>query len=223
MLKLYADPSSTTCRPILLYAADRGIDLDIAWVDLLSGEHLSEAFAGINPNRLVPVLDHDGFCLTESSAILKYLADLVGSCAYPAEPQARARTNQWMDWFVTLFSQDFNYGVIYSRILPGYALAEPGETERRGWPMARAQARFSVLEANLRETGAFLCGPAITIADYLGVCFVTLAELVDFDLSAYPNICRWVAAMKARPSWDETHAAFYGWRGAIQACARGVA
>lgn len=223
MLTLYADPSSTTCRPILLFAADCGLDLAIEWVDLMSGEHLTDAFAEINPNRVVPVLDHDGFRLTESSAILKYLADHAGSCAYPREPQERAKVHQWMDWFVTLFAQDFNYGLVYNRILAGYALAEPGEGERRAWHLERARKRLSVLDANLARSGGFVCGPAITIADYLGACFVTTAELIDFDLSAYPNVCQWIAALKAHPAWDKTHAAFYGWRGAIQAQARGAA
>jgi glutathione S-transferase len=223
MLTLYADPSSTTCRPLLLYAADSGFDLNVSWVDLSSGEHLTDAFALINPNRAVPVLDHDGFRLTESSAILKYLADLNGSCAYPSEPQARAKVHQWMDWFVTLFAHDYNYGTVYPRILPHLALSEAAESERQAWHAARVRARLLVLDANLGESGGYVCGPAITIADYLGVCFVTIGELIDLDLSAYPNVSRWIAAMKARPAWGETHAAFYGWRGAIQARARGAA
>jgi glutathione S-transferase len=223
MLTLYAAPSSTTCRPILLFAADSGFDLEIISLDLPSGEHLTDAFAQINPNRAVPVLDHDGFRLTECSAILKYLADLVSSEAYPAEPQARAKTHQWMDWFISLFAYDFNYGQVYPRVLPAYAFSESCETERRAWHLPRANQRLSVLEANLAETGVWLCGPAATIADYLGVSFVTLGELIDFDLSPYPNIQRWIAAMKARPAWGETQAAFYGRRGAIRELARGAA
>lgn len=223
MLKLYADPAATTCRPVLLFAAEARLDLEIVPVDLMAGENLTEAFARINPNRTVPVLEHDGFRLTECSAILKYLADLVSSPAYPYQAQARARINQWMDWFVTLFLQDYNYGQVYARVLPGYALAEPGESERRAWHLARARARLAVLDAALAETGAFICGPQVTLADHLGACFVTLGELIDFDLAPHPHVCRWIAAMKARPAWAPTHAAFNGWRNAIQAQRRDAA
>ncbi len=223
MLVLYADPVATTCRPVLLFAADARIDLDIAPVDLMAGQNRTEAFARVNPNRTVPVLDHDDFRLTECSAILKYLADLAGSPAYPHQARQRARINQWMDWFVTLFAQDFNYGQVYSRVLPDYALAEPGESERRAWHFARASQRLAVLDAALAESGTFICGKGISLADYLGACFVTLGELIDFDLSPYPNVCRWIAAMKSRPTWAPTHIAFNGWRAAIQAQSREAA
>ena len=80
-------------------------------VDLLTGEHLKEPYAAINPSRLVPVLEDGDFRLTESSAILKYLADKVGSPAYPKDLQKRARVNEMMDWLNTGFYRDFGYGL----------------------------------------------------------------------------------------------------------------
>ncbi|MDB5448978.1 MAG: glutathione S-transferase family protein [Phenylobacterium sp.] len=49
---------------------------------------------------------------------------------------------------------------------------------------------------------------------------MVLGEAVAFDLSPYPNIERWIARMKARPAWDATYAAFYGFVSAIYAQAR---
>ena len=54
-------------------------------------------FSAINPNQAVPVLQDGEFRLTESSAILKYLADRVGSPSYPRKLQMRARVNEAMD------------------------------------------------------------------------------------------------------------------------------
>src|SRR5262245_38254536 len=85
VLRLYYDPASTTCRPIILFASETGIPLDYRLVDLFSDENRSEAYTRLNPNQAVPVLEHDGFVLTESSAILKYLADLTDSPAYPKD------------------------------------------------------------------------------------------------------------------------------------------
>ena len=93
-MRLYYHPASTTSRMIMLFASEEGIDLDYKVVDLFTGEHLKPDYAAINPNCMVPAL-HDGdFRLTESSAILKYLADKVGSLAYPQDLKERARVNE---------------------------------------------------------------------------------------------------------------------------------
>jgi len=60
---------------------------------------MQPGYAAVNPSRQVPVLDDDGFLLSESSAILKYVADKIGSPAYPKDPKKRAKINELMDWF----------------------------------------------------------------------------------------------------------------------------
>ena len=66
----------------------------------------------------MPVLEDGDFRLTESSAILKYLADKVDSPAYPKDLQKRARVNEMMDWLNTGFYRDFGYGLVYPQIFP---------------------------------------------------------------------------------------------------------
>jgi len=90
-MKLYYHPASTVSRMVMLFAAEEGIALDYEVVDLMSGAHHQPAYKAVNPNALVPVLDDDGFVLTESAAILRYLAGKTGSRAYPADLKARAR------------------------------------------------------------------------------------------------------------------------------------
>ena len=92
-MKLYYHPGSTTCRPLMLFAAETNIPLDYQVVDLFTGEQYQPPYEAINPNHLVPVLEDDGFRLTESSAILKYLAEKTGSPAYPRDLKQRARVN----------------------------------------------------------------------------------------------------------------------------------
>ena len=56
-------------------------------------------YLALNPNALVPVIKDDDFVLWESNTIIRYLANRYGGDAlYPAEPQARARVDQWIDW-----------------------------------------------------------------------------------------------------------------------------
>jgi glutathione S-transferase len=93
-MKLYYDPISTTTRPILLLAADDGIALDYEWVDLMTGAHMQPPFSAINPSQQVPVLQDGDFRLTESSAILKYLAEKTGSASHRSRSCERRRVPQ---------------------------------------------------------------------------------------------------------------------------------
>lgn len=216
VLRLYYDPASTTCRPIILFASETGIPLDYQLVDLFSDENRSEAYTRLNPNQAVPVLEHDGFVLTESSAILKYLADLTDSPAYPKELRARARVNEVMDFFNTYLMRDYVYGLVYSRVLAHYRLPTPAQKQFIGLHEPRAAKRLKALDAWIGAK-PFICGNSITIADYFGSGIVSAGELVGLDLRAYPGVARWMSTMKALPSWDEVHAGFYGWRSAVEA------
>ncbi len=117
-MKLYYHPVSTTSRPVVLFAAESGIPLDMQVVDLFTGEQYQSPFEKINPSHQVPVLEDGDFRLTESSSILKYLADKTGSPAYPKDPRQRAHVNERMDWFNTGFYRDFSYGFLYPQIFP---------------------------------------------------------------------------------------------------------
>ena len=56
----------------------------------------------------------------------------------------------------------------------------------------------------------YLCGNQITIADYFGAALVTLGEVIRCDLSAYPNVQRWLNNMKKLPSWAPVNEVFHG-------------
>lgn len=217
-MKLYNDPASTVCRGILLFAAEHGIELDLEYINLFAEQQKDPAFAAINPNQTVPALVDGDLCLTESSAILKYLADSVGSAAYPSSLRERARINAAMDWFNTGFLRDYGYKVVYSRMLPKYAMSDPAaqaELVARG--TEAAGQRLTVLNDQMIGDNAFVCGPTISLADYFGLPIVTLGEVVDFDLSPWPNVERWVAAMKSRPAWGPVDVAFQGMKAAMAA------
>ena len=75
MMKLYMHPASITSRIVRLYIAEKGLKVDEEVVDLFTGAHHQAPFVGINPNRLVPVLEDGDLRMTESAAILIYLAE----------------------------------------------------------------------------------------------------------------------------------------------------
>lgn len=213
MMKLYYDPISTTSRPVTLFAAEHGVELDLEYVDLMSGQNLEPAYLAVNPSGIVPFLTDGDFSLGESSAILKYLADKVSSPAYPTGLQARARVNAAMDWFSTNLHKDFCGAICYPQLgVYQYephvlqAVVEGGRQRSPRW--------LTVLDQQMLGPNAYICGDDISLADYLGSAFITLGELVDFDFSPYPNIQRWIQRMKALPSWGLAYAAFNGWRSA---------
>ena len=235
-MKLYMHPVSMTSRPVRLFIAESGIDVDEQLVDLMAGEHYQEPFTAINPNRLVPVLEDGDFRLTESSAILKYLADKIDSPAYPKDLKQRAKVNEMMDWFNTNFYRDYAYGWIYPQLFPHHLLSRlcygwiypqlfphhrrPTDEAQRAtiaWGKERAKGWLQILNDYwLGPSKPYLCGDRITIADYFGVCLLTLGEVIRCDFSAYPNIQRWLANMKRLPSWPEVNEALYGYAEAVK-------
>jgi len=210
-MKLYFHPVSTTCRPILLLAADEGIALETQLVDLFKGEHRQPAYLSINPCGQVPLLEDGDFRLAEGSAILKYLAEKSGSRAYPADLRQRARINEMMDWFNTGLYRDLGYGLVYSQTLPDFKYSDATvQSATLDWSRQRSRRWLDVLDRQLLGSGKkFLCGPDISLADYLGVCYLTVGEVVHLNYDAWPNVTRWIAAMKARPNWSKVNEGFY--------------
>lgn len=217
-MKLYYHPASTTSRPIMLFAAESGIPLEMQIVDLFTGEHYKPAFEDINPNHLVPVLEDGSFRLTESSAILKYLADKTGSSAYPTDLQARARVNERMDWINTQLCRDFAYNFIYPQIFPFHKRrSDEAHAATLQWGQERAQGWLKVLNGHVLGRGnQYLCGDTITIADFYGASFVALGELTGSDFAAYPNVKAWLGRMKALKHWAPVNEVINGYAATLK-------
>ncbi len=217
-MKLYMHPVSMTSRPVRLFIAENGIEMEEVVIDILQGEHMQPPYSDLNPNKLVPVLDDNGMILTESSSILKYLADKIDSPAYPKDLKARAKVNEAMDWFNTNFYRDYGYGWIYPQVFPNHK--RPDDTVHAGtiaWGKERALGWLQILNDHMiGPDQAYLCGNEITIADYFGVSLLTLGEVIRNDFSAYPNIVRWLANMKSLKSWPEINEALYGLQGMVK-------
>jgi glutathione S-transferase len=220
-MRLFYDPISTTSRAVTLFIALADLDVELVHVNLLAGEQLSDDFRALNPNGKVPVLLDGDFVLTECSAILKYLADAAGSPAYPADRQARARVNERMDWFNTGFSHTANYGLAYPALSPMFRLDSP-EAQAMVEHRAREHTArlFDLLDQHLIGENAFVCGDEPTIADCLGGAYVSLMDLVEYDLRPYPNVARWMGTLRALPAWPPTYAAFDGLMAALREHAR---
>lgn len=217
-MKIYYHPVSTTSRMLVLFAEDTGLKADWQVVDLFTGEHVQPPYLKINPSGLVPMLEDGDFRLTESSAILKYLADTSHSPTYPADLRQRAKVNEMMDWLNTQFYREFAYGLIYPQLFPH--LRRPTEEQQAAtlaWGKEKARNWLKVLDENLiGPNKVYLCGDEITLADYFGAPILSAGELIRCDFTPYPNITRWLANMKARPGWTKANQAFYDLAGSLK-------
>jgi glutathione S-transferase len=211
-VKIYYHPISTTSRPLMLFAEESGLKIDFQVVDLFTGEHMQPAYAKINPNQLIPVLEDGDFRLTESSAILKYLAEKNNSPAYPKDLQKRARINERMDWLNTQFYRDFGYGLVYPQLFPHHKRrSDEAHAGAVAWGQQGAKNWLQILNDHwIGPKNQYLCGNDLTIADYFGAGLVSIGELIDCDFSAYPNITRWLDNMKKLKSWHQVNEVFNG-------------
>ena len=211
-MKLYYHPASTTSRIVQMFALDQGIALDYQIVDLFTGEHMKPEFGVINPNHLVPVLEDGNFRLTESSAILKYLADKIDSPLYPKGLQQRARVNERMDWFNTQLSRDYCFGLVFAQLLPHHKRrSDEAQAGTVQWGQERSKVWLQVLNDHILGPGHnYVCGDAITIADHFGAGLLTLGEVIGCDFTAYPYVQGWLARIKALKSWKSVNATLDG-------------
>jgi glutathione S-transferase len=217
-MKLYMHPVSMTTRPVRLFIADNNIPVEEVFIDLMTGAHMQPPYSTVNPNCLVPMIDDDGFKLTESSAILKYLADKIGSPAYPKDLKQRAKVNEVMDWINTNFYREWGYNLCYPQLFP-HLKRRSDEAQAATLEFGKENAKRWLKLLNdywIGPNKTYLCGNTITIADYFGAGIVTLGEIIGVDFAPYPNVTRWLTAMKKLPNWGKVNEAFDGLREAVK-------
>jgi glutathione S-transferase len=205
-------PVSMTSRPVRLFIADNNIPIDEEVVDLFTGAHMQPPYSNINPNCLVPMLEDGDMRLTESSAILKYLADKIGSAAYPKDLKQRAKVNEMMDWINTNFYREWGYNLCYPQLFP-HLKRRSDEAQSATLEFGKENSKRWLKILNdywLGGNKPYLCGDQVTIADYFGSGIVSLGEVIGVDFSPYPNVQRWLERMKKLPNWDKVNEVFYG-------------
>ena len=171
-----------------------GVAYDRVMTDFKGGNKQADYLA-VNPNGRVPALKHDDLVLFESLAINLYLARTFGQGGLQPDNEAdAARAVQWSFWAVTEVEKPSLAAMFHALKRPGYDDGAAGvEAQRQEMDQA-----FQVLDQAL-EGREFLIGDRFTIAD-LNIASVLLwAFMARMDLSAYPNLARWLSACIGRP------------------------
>ena len=214
---LYMHPVSTASRPVRLLIAEHKLAVEEKVVDLMKGEHHADWYAAINPSKMVPMLEDGDFRMTESSAILKYLASKYDLGVYPKDLKKRARVDEVMDWFNTQFYRDFGYNLAYPQMFPHHKRpTDEAQLQTIQWGKERAEAWLKILDTHYIGKNGYVAGDTLTIADYLGACIVTMGEVIRCDFSHLPNVTRWLNNMKKLPSWAAINEPLSGFAGMVK-------
>ncbi|WP_281629394.1 glutathione S-transferase family protein [Vibrio sp. St2] len=202
-MKLYTIVGSPNSRKVLAVINHLGLDIEIEYLGLFSGEHKQPEYVSLNPNAMVPTLVDGDVSLWESNAIIQYLAENSGiNDLYPNELKVRADINRWLCWELAHFNQAFGTLALEAVAKPGF-LGVKGDDAVINWAKQNLVRFSEVLERHL-EGRKFMVGDAITLADYAIVHVEFFKESIPFDWDSYPNINDYFARMRNEQHWAAT-------------------
>jgi glutathione S-transferase len=172
-----------------------GVPFESITVNMMAGEHRSPAFLKINPAGKLPALVDGDLTLTESVAIVMYLADKYPAKGLlPKSPKERAQLDQWMLFTATEIEQPLWRIARHSNIYPKDKRSPADIQLARGdfVPMAK------VLEEHMRHR-EFLVGDHVTVGDFVLGYTLDWAKLVKL-LDGFPRLDAYMERMYARPN-----------------------
>ncbi|XP_037729132.1 glutathione S-transferase D6-like [Drosophila subpulchrella] len=202
-MDFYYSPRGSGCRTVIMVAKALGLELNKKLVSPMDGDHLKPEFVKLNPQHTIPTLVDNGLSIWESRAIAVYLIEQYGKddSLFPKDPKKQALINQRLNFDLgTLYDSFANY--YYPLVRTG----KPGSAE----DFKKIETSFGYLNIFL-EGQDYVAGDHLTVADIAILSTVSTFDILDFDLSKYPNVARWYAnAKKVTPGWDEN------WSGLLQ-------
>jgi len=198
MITLYAFATPNNLK-VLLGLEEMGLPYALNAVNIRQGEQKTDAFLALNPNGKVPVLvDSDGpegaLTLTESAAILVYLAEKAGTLL-PAHGVARQRVFEQLFFHASGISPAFGNAGYFQKLAPEPV---PAAIER----FHGEAVRLVGLLDQLLSKQAYVAGDALTIADLVHFGWFWRSAFVGIDLSKTPHVHRWYETLVARPAFQ---------------------
>ena len=171
-----------------------GCDWEPVAVDFLAGATRQDAFRQeVNELGEIPVLEHGPRRLTQSGAILTYLAEKTGRFSGRDEEE-RFEILRW----ILFDNHKFTSYFATLRFLVG--IQKSGEGPVTEFLRGRAQTAFGIVEKHLAER-QFIIGDRPTIADISMVGYLYYTEETGLDRAPYPNITGWAKRIAALPGW----------------------
>lgn len=194
-MKIYGDIESGNCYKVKLLCSLLGIEHQWIHVNIMDGEASTAEFLQKNPNGKIPLLElSDGRCLSESNAIMNYLAS--DSEFLPQDNFDLAKVQQWQ-FFEQYSHEPF---IAVARFIAKYLGLPEERREDYESKQTGGHKALAIMDAQLQLT-PYLIGSQISTADIALYGYTHVAEEGGFNLSLYPAIQSWIKKIESRPSY----------------------
>jgi glutathione S-transferase len=191
-VKLFRHPLSGHAHRVELMLSLLGLPTERVFVDLAAGAHKQPEFLAISPFGQVPVIDDNGTVLSDSNAILVYLAQKYGNGQWlPSDPIGAAKVQRWL----SVAAGQIASGPARARLITVFGAPYNAEET-----IANSHALLRVIEQELADS-AFLAGNQATLADVAGYTYIAHAPEGNVSLADYPNVRAWLARIEALPGF----------------------
>lgn len=191
-VRIHHFPKSGHAHRALVFAKLAGIAHDAVFVDLAAGAHKTPEFLALNPNGQVPVLEDGDVVVSDSNAILVYLARQYAPDWMPSDAAAEAAVQRWL----TLAAGEIAFGSCAARLITVFGA--PLDPEFAAATAAKAMQK---LEQGLNGRD-WLVGDRPTIADVAAYSYTAHAPEGNVSLEPYPNIRAWIARFEALDGFE---------------------
>jgi len=230
--KLYNAPQSTCSQRVRFVFNAKKLPFDEVKLNLLEGDQLKPGYLKLNPNGVVPTLDHDGAINIDSLVIAEYLDEIAPDNSFtPEDPLARARMRSLMHFIDEMPAAAVRVPTFNLAFLPSFqkmsreAFAEMAESKplrrefmlsmgQTGFPkaemdaaLARLRRSFERMDAEIeRSGGPWLLGKTITLADVAVMpSLVRINDLGIPDWQDLPRVVTWFDNIRAHPAFKPTY------------------
>lgn len=191
-MKLYFHPLSGHAHRARLFLSLIGQQFELIEVDLANGEHKKPEFLKLNSFGQVPVLVDGETVISDSNAILVYLAKKLGKTDWlPEDALGAANVQRWL----SIAAGQLAYGPAAARLITVFGAAfNPDEV------VGRAHALYGIIEKELASKN-WLAAHHATIADIAIYSYTARAPEGNVDLAAYPNVLSWLERIESLPGF----------------------
>ena len=198
MIDVYAFSTPNSLK-VPLALEELGLDYRLHSINIRKGDQKTPDFTARNPNGKVPVLvDHGAeggsLILTESAAILVYLAERTGRLL-PPSGHGRARVFEQLFFHASGLGVAFGNAGYFRRLAPEQV---PLAIDRYG---NEAQRLIGLLNALLANQ-AFVAGDALSIADIAHFGWLWRREFAGVSVAEAPRVQRYIAELESRPAFQ---------------------
>jgi glutathione S-transferase len=200
-MKLYGFPPSPNTWKVRAVSAHLGIPLEIQFVDLTKPR--AADYLALSPAGRTPTLVDGDFKLTESNAILQYIASQKPNSLWPNDPRTRADISRWQCWQLAHWGKEACEPLIFNRLVKKLLnLGPPDEAAvAKGTEAFHKEAKL--LEGQLAK-GPYLVGKELTLADFAVAAPLFYIQQGGLPVEPYAKLRDWFGRVSALPAWKET-------------------